>query len=136
VNAYECSNSASQKGIKIKGEKMTENSEDSIFISNQKPSMNYVLAVLTLLNRGINRVLIKARGRAISRAVDIAEIVRNQFIPEASIEKIDIGTVRLDSQKNPEKDVAVSEIIITLNLNRETAKKLETAQKKPSAKKN
>ncbi len=41
--------------------------------------MNYVLAVLTQFNSGATEVSIKARGRAISRAVDVAEIVRKRF---------------------------------------------------------
>jgi DNA-binding protein len=51
---------------------MTENA-DVIFIGN-KPPMSYVLAVVTQFNSGSTEVVIKARGRAISRAVDAAEI--------------------------------------------------------------
>jgi len=47
----------------------------------KKPVMNYVLATLTLLNQGVDRIEIKARGRAISKAVDTVEIVRNRFLP-------------------------------------------------------
>ena len=49
-------------------------------IVGKKPVMNYVLAMLTLLNQGVNEIVVKARGRAISKAVDAIEIVRNRFL--------------------------------------------------------
>ena len=48
--------------------------ENIVYIGN-KPVMNYVLAVVTQMNSGVTEVILKARGRAISRAVDVAEIV-------------------------------------------------------------
>ena len=48
----------------------------------KKPIMNYVLAVVTQLNAGSKSVVIKARGRRISAAVDVAEIVRNRFLKD------------------------------------------------------
>ncbi len=56
--------------------------DDNIIYVGNKPVMNYVLAVVTQFNNGANEVLIKARGRAISRAVDVAEIARNRFLTE------------------------------------------------------
>ena len=46
--------------------------DDVVFVGN-KPVMNYVLAVVTQFNSGAKDVRIMARGRAISRAVDVAE---------------------------------------------------------------
>ena len=54
-------------------------SEENIVYIGNKPVMNYVLAVVTQMNGGAPEVVLKARGRAISRAVDVAEIVRNRF---------------------------------------------------------
>ncbi len=42
--------------------------DNTVFIG-KKATMNYVLAVVTQFNSGHNEVVIKARGRAISRAV-------------------------------------------------------------------
>jgi len=47
--------------------------DNTVFVGN-KPVMNYVLAVVTQFNNGAQEVAIKARGKAISRAVDTAEI--------------------------------------------------------------
>jgi DNA-binding protein len=69
--------------------------DNTVFIG-KKPTMNYVLAVVTQFNSGNNEVIIKARGRAISRAVDVAEIVRHRFVMDASIKEIKIDTEVLE----------------------------------------
>lgn len=65
--------------------------ENTVFVGN-KPVMNYVLACLTLFQNGTTEVSLKARGRAISKAVDAAEILSNRYAPDISVKKIDIGT--------------------------------------------
>jgi len=52
---------------------MTDNT-DVIFVGN-KPPMNYVLAIITSLSQGdLKEITLKARGQAITTAVDVAEI--------------------------------------------------------------
>ncbi|WP_297491473.1 DNA-binding protein Alba, partial [Thermococcus sp.] len=65
--------------------------EEHVVYIGKKPVMNYVLAVITQFNEGAKEVTVKARGRAISRAVDVAEIVRNRFLPEVRVKEIRIG---------------------------------------------
>jgi DNA-binding protein len=65
--------------------------ENVVFIGI-KPVMNYVLAVITQFNQGVGDVTLKARGKAISRAVDVAEIVRNRFLQGLLVRDISIGT--------------------------------------------
>ena len=60
--------------------------------------MNYCLAVLTSLNDGGGRVTLKARGRARSTAVDAAEVTRNRFMENLTVENIEIGTEELESE--------------------------------------
>ena len=63
---------------------MAENA-DVIFVGN-KPPMSYVLAIITSLSSGkINEITLKARGQAITTAVDVAEITRNRFIKELQV---------------------------------------------------
>lgn len=62
--------------------------EDNIILIGSKPAMNYVLAVITQFNSGSKKVVLKARGRSISRAVDLAEIVRNKFLPNLEVKEI------------------------------------------------
>ena len=65
--------------------------ENTVFVG-KKGTMAYVLAVMTQFNNGSGEVTIKARGKAISRAVDVAEIVRHKFMKEAKVENIAIAT--------------------------------------------
>ncbi|MBU4535840.1 MAG: DNA-binding protein Alba [Euryarchaeota archaeon] len=83
--------------------------ENIVYIGN-KPVMNYVLAVVTQVNGGNAQVVLKARGRAISRAVDVAEIVRNRFIPEIEIENIDISTEEIVGNEGGATNVSAIEI--------------------------
>lgn len=87
---------------------MTEN--NVVYVGN-KPVMNYVLAVVKEFNNGANEVIIKARGKAISRAVDAAEVSRNRFITEAKINGITIGTEKMQSE-NGQSNVSIIEIVI------------------------
>ncbi|MCI6931471.1 DNA-binding protein Alba [Methanobrevibacter boviskoreani] len=72
-------------------------SEENIIYIGNKPVMNYVLAVVTQVNNGKNEVILKARGRAINRAVDVAEIATNRFVPNASIGEIKTATEEIEN---------------------------------------
>lgn len=85
---------------------MTE--ENTVFVGS-KPTMNYVLAVVTQFNSG-DEVVLKARGRAISRAVDVAEIVRNRFVSSAKVKDIKIGTEPLTTEEGRTTNVSSIEI--------------------------
>ena len=89
--------------------------ENTIFIGN-KPPMSYVLAVVTQFsNNGSNEVIIKARGRAISRAVDTAEIVRNRFMKNAEVKDIKIGTESMTNEEGRTSNVSSIEIYLSTN---------------------
>ncbi|MCI4436246.1 MAG: DNA-binding protein Alba [Ignisphaera sp.] len=80
----------------------------------KKPVMNYVLAILTLLNQGVNEITVKARGRAISKAVDAIEIVRNRFLPgKVDVKEIKIGSQTITSSDGRQTRVSTIEIVIT-----------------------
>ncbi len=85
--------------------------DDNIIYVGNKPVMNYVLAVVTQFNNGADEVLIKARGRAISRAVDVAEISRNRFLTEVSVKDIAISTESLSTETG-ETNVSAIEITV------------------------
>ena len=87
--------------------------ENTIFIGN-KPPMSYVLAVVTQFsNNGSNDVIVKARGRAISRAVDTVEIFRNRFMKNAIISDIKIGTEVMTNEEGRTSNVSSIEIFIS-----------------------
>jgi DNA-binding protein len=84
--------------------------ENVIYIGN-KPPMSYVLAVVTEFKKdNADEVIIKARGRAISRAVDTAEIVRNRFVTDAVISDIQIGTESVTNDEGRTHNVSSIEI--------------------------
>lgn len=91
--------------------------DNSIFIGN-KPFMNYVTGVVmqfTIKNN--DDVIIKARGKFISRAVDVAEVAAKRFLDNS----VAVTNIRIDSEgfKTGEgRDVMVSTIEITLSKNR------------------
>ena len=70
--------------------------ENVVYIGS-KPLMNYCMAVLTSL-KDESSVALKARGRAISTAVDVAEVTRNRFMQNLIVENVEIGTEELESE--------------------------------------
>jgi DNA-binding protein len=90
-----------------------EESEENVIYVGNKPPMSYVLAVVTQFNSGSTEVVIKARGRAISRAVDAAEITRNRFVTDAKIKEIRIGTEAITNEEGRTSNVSSIEIALT-----------------------
>lgn len=84
---------------------------DEIVYVGSKPTMNYVLAVTTLFNN-TKEVVLKARGRSITRAVDVAEIVRRRFNTEAKVDDIKISTEELKTQEGNLIKVSSIEIVL------------------------
>lgn len=93
--------------------KKAKKAEDNIIYIGRKPSMSYVLAVITQFTDGQKEVHIKARGRAISRAVDVAEIVRNRFVNEVKIKDIQIGTEERVLEDGNKINVSTINIVLT-----------------------
>jgi DNA-binding protein len=91
----------------------TERADDNVIFVGRKPSMAYVLGVITQFSDGQKDVHIKARGKAISRAVDVAEIVRRKFASDVRINEIKIGTE--ERELEDKSKLNVSTIAITLS---------------------
>jgi len=93
---------------------MTENS-DVVFVGS-KPPMSYVLAIITSLSSGnLDEITLKARGQAITTAVDVAEITRNRFVKDLKVTKIAIGTTEMPPREGESKSRNVSTIEITMS---------------------
>ena len=90
------------------------NDENVIYVG-RKPPMSYVLAVVTQFSTsGSDEVIIKARGRSISTAVDTAEIVRNRFVTDAKVKDIKISTERITNEEEGRtSNVSSIEICLT-----------------------
>lgn len=101
-----------EKTVKPKGT-VAAKDQNVIYVGN-KPPMSYVMAVITGFNVGdTDEVTLKARGRAISTAVDVAEIVRNRFFKDATAQNIAIGTEQITPREggNP-RNVSTMEITL------------------------
>lgn len=94
--------------------KKTKKYDDNSVYIGKRPTMNYVMAVMVILNRGTD-CIIKARGRAISHAVDVAEILINKFFPTAKYKDIKITTEHLTNDEGRTSNVSSMEIQISPN---------------------
>ncbi|KXA89032.1 RNA-binding protein [candidate division MSBL1 archaeon SCGC-AAA259I09] len=86
--------------------------DNVVYVGSKKGPMDYVLAVVTQFNRGSEDVVLKARGGAIGRAVDTAEITKNRFMQNLEILDITTGTEELENEDGSASNV--SSISITL----------------------
>lgn len=74
--------------------------EQVVFVGG-KPFMNYVTAVvMQFTTSGANKVIVRSRGKFISRAVDVAEIVNSRFLNES----VEISDVKIGSEDFKGKD--------------------------------
>ncbi len=90
---------------------------DNIIFIGGKPFMNYVTGVvMQFTTKNADEVIIKARGKFISRAVDVSEVASKRFLDGT----VSVKDIKIDSEgfKNNEgRDVRVSTIEITLGKN-------------------
>ena len=88
-------------------------SDNTIFIGG-KPFMNYVTGVvMQFTTKNADEVIVKARGKFISRAVDVSEVAAKRFLKDT----VEVKGIKIDSeefQNNEGKQVRVSTIEITL----------------------
>jgi len=90
----------------------TKEQQDNVVFIGKKPTMSYVLAVITQFTNGQKEVHIKARGRSISRAVDVAQVVQRRFMSDVKIKKIDIGTEEREVEGKGKVNVSTIDIIL------------------------
>ncbi|MEM3955806.1 MAG: DNA/RNA-binding protein AlbA [Candidatus Bathyarchaeia archaeon] len=61
----------------------------------KKPVRSYVVACLALFRGGAKEIGVRARGRAISKAVSVVEVLRHRFLSDAQIKNINVGTEQI-----------------------------------------
>ena len=93
--------------------KMVEKS-GIVFIGSKTP-MDYVLAIITGLSASnAKEITLKARGQAITTAVDAAELTRRRFLKDLKISKVSIGTEEMPPREGENRARMVSTMEITL----------------------
>jgi DNA-binding protein len=87
--------------------------DNSIFVGN-KPFMNYVTAVVMQFTvKNADEVTVKARGKFISRAVDIAEVAVKRFLEgQVAIKDIRIDSEEFENKEGKQVRVSTMEILI------------------------
>jgi len=85
--------------------------ENAVYVG-RRPTMNYVMAGMMVLNKG-EECTVKARGRAISHAVDVCEILRNRFLKGTEYKEIKIDTEQLEGENGRKNNVSSMEIVLS-----------------------
>ena len=89
---------------------MSAKNENIVYVGS-KPINAYILACVTQFTEGAQEVILKARGRAISRAVDVAEILRRKFMPDTiELGEITISTETIEDSERGKSNVSAMEI--------------------------
>jgi DNA-binding protein len=78
----------------------------------KKPIMNYVVACVTLFNSGADEVMVRARGQAITKAVDTVLMLRGSFIKDLEIEDIAIGSEEVTRLDGTRGSISTIEILL------------------------
>ena len=89
--------------------------EDNVIFIGTKPFMNYVTSVvMQFTTKESDKVIIKARGKFINRAVDVAEVVKKKFLKDKNIEveKIEIDSEELENKEGRKTNVSTIEIVL------------------------
>ena len=90
---------------------MNSKDENSVFVG-RRPTMNYVMATMMVLNKGVE-CTVKARGRAISHAVDVCEILRNRILKGTEYKDIQLSTEQLEGENGQSNNVSSIEIVLS-----------------------
>lgn len=88
--------------------------DNSIFIGG-KPFMNYVTGVvMQFTTKGANEVIVKARGKFISRAVDVAEVATKRFLTgQVKIKNVNVDSEEFENKEGKQVRVSTIEIVLT-----------------------
>ena len=90
-------------------------SDSKIIFVGRKLPMDYVLAIVTAFSGAeVKEAIVKARGQAITTAVDAVEIARRRFVKEMKVDKITIGTEEMPPREGESNSRNISTIEITL----------------------
>lgn len=96
---------------------ITESPEkDNVIYVGIKPFMNYVTGVvMQFQKKGQKSVIISARGKFISKAVDVEEVARRTFLKEENIvvKEINLSSEQFENKEGKRIYVSSAEIILT-----------------------
>ncbi|MGQ9478854.1 MAG: DNA-binding protein Alba [Thermoproteota archaeon] len=86
----------------------------NVVLVGKKPALVYAVACLMQMTSENSEVILKARGRAISKAVDVVEILKRRFLgDQMALRNIQIGTETFQTPDNRQKFISTIEITVT-----------------------
>ena len=91
------------------------NDSPNVIFVGKKPALIYAVATLSRLNQGMGEVRLRARGMAISHAVDVTEILRRRFLGDRLlIKEIRTNTETLppSEEGSTQRNVSTIEIVL------------------------
>lgn len=87
--------------------------QEATILVGKKPTTNYIIATVMQFNQGSKRVILKARGSAIARAVAAATMVRDRFLAgQVDITQVKLTSDKITAQGGKERVVAAIEIVL------------------------
>src|SRR5215472_5347926 len=89
-----------------------EDDGQSIVRIGKKPTMNYVVACMTLFNKGLPEIMVRARGQSITKAVETVDMLRRAFMRNVIVESVDIGTESIKREDGSLTSLSTIEIIL------------------------
>lgn len=78
----------------------------------KKPTMNYVVACMTLFNKGMPQIMVRARGQSITKAVETVEMLRRAFLKNVNVQSVGIGTESIKRDDGSMTSLSTIEIIL------------------------
>lgn len=79
----------------------------------KKPLISYVVACVTLFNSGKKEIMVRARGRAIPKAIETVGMLKRSFFKELMIKSVDIGSEDITRYDGRGTSVSIIEITLT-----------------------
>ena len=102
-----------QKPVTERAPPARSNIPSNTVLIGQKPLMSYATAIVMQINSGTKELSVKARGRVISKAVDVVEVCRRRFFEgKLEIKDVNIGTEVL-GEEGQTRNVSTIEIKLT-----------------------
>ncbi len=89
-----------------------EEEEPFLVRIGKKPTMNYVVACVTLFNTGVPEVMVRARGQSITKAVEVVDMLRRAFLKNLTIESVNIGTEEIKRDDGSIASLSTIEIML------------------------
>ena len=95
----------------------TEKSKENSICIGGKPFMNYVTGVIIQFNKDVDEVVVKARGKFITKGVDVAEVARRKFLQNqnVSVKNVSIGSEEFENKEGKMIHVSTLEIVLKKN---------------------